>query len=152
MGESIAQLCLVWGFWGEWGYLLCFDEEEVDQMKLTANHDKKTFEIVDDLPDIGWYVYAYDSSGKNTHDYLQDDLDMAMSCAFHEFGVPYNAWNTDDLVQCCLCGQLLYFNDSLRIKLDWGKRPFSRTLFGHRNCFLEKIHFSVNIPEDLHLK
>jgi hypothetical protein len=117
-------------------------------MKLTAKHNDMTFEIVDDLPDLGWYVYAYDSSGLNTHDYLQDDLDMAKSCAFYEFGVPYDAWTTDDFVQCCFCGQSLNFNDSFRINIEFGERPLSRTLFSHKSCFRDKIHFSIKTPKD----
>jgi len=118
-------------------------------MKLTAKHNNMTFEIVDDLPDVGWYVLAYDSSGKNTHDHLQDDLNMAKSCAQSEFGVPLSAWTTDDQVQCCLCGQKLNYNDAFTFTIECGSRPFSRTLFSHKNCFRDKIHFSVKTPSDL---
>jgi len=118
-------------------------------MKLTAKHNGLTFEIEDDLPDLGWMVYVYDSEGKNTHDYLQDDLEMAQRCARDEFGVPYDAWTTDDEVQCCLCGRNLNYNSSFRILIEFGSRPVSRTLFSHKDCFMNKIHHSVKIPNDL---
>lgn len=118
-------------------------------MKLTAKHNGLTYEIVDDLPDIGWYVYAYDSEGKNTHDYLQDDLNMAKRCARSEFGVPFDAWTTNDEVQCCLCGQKLNYNSSFKFLIEFGSRPFSRTLFSHKDCFNNKIHHSVKTPTDL---
>ena len=118
-------------------------------MKLKATHDEKTFEIIEDLPDIGWYVYAYDSSGHNTHDYLQDDLEMAKRCAFEEFGVPYNAWMTDDYVKCFFCGQKLKYVESLRITLEFGIRPLSRTVFSHKTCLLNNKHETISISDDL---
>ena len=63
-------------------------------MKLEAKHNKQTFEIVKDLPEVGFYVYAFDSSGQCTHDYLQDTEQMAKECALYEFGVPIDSWTT----------------------------------------------------------
>lgn len=61
-------------------------------MKLTSKYNNQTFEIVEDLPEVGFYVYAYDSQGKNTHDYLQDNLQKAKECALKQFGVPLDSW------------------------------------------------------------
>ena len=48
------------------------------------------FEIKKDSR-AGYYVYAY-KNGIDTHDHLQDTLEMAKQCAFDEFGVPLDAW------------------------------------------------------------
>jgi hypothetical protein len=48
--------------------------------------------ITEDFYPCGWYVYAYDKDGKNTHDYLQDSEIMAKECALDEFDVPLNSW------------------------------------------------------------
>ena len=48
------------------------------------------YEIYDD-GDIGFYVLR-NENGTNTHDYLQDTLELAIECAFEEFGVPVDQW------------------------------------------------------------
>ena len=63
-------------------------------MKLVAKHNRKTFEIVEDNPDVGFYLYVYDTNCKNTHDHLQDTLEITKEFAFEEFGVPLNSWTT----------------------------------------------------------
>ncbi len=40
----------------------------------------------------GFYFYVYDQNGFDTHDYLQDTLEIAMEQAFEDFGVPLDAW------------------------------------------------------------
>ena len=64
----------------------------MERIKLFAKHNNQTFEIVEDLPGVGFYIYAYDSNGKNTHDHLQDTLQIAKECALEEFGVPLDGW------------------------------------------------------------
>lgn len=39
----------------------------------------------------GYYFYVYEN-GRNTYDYLQDTLEIAMEQAFEQFAVPYEAW------------------------------------------------------------
>jgi hypothetical protein len=39
----------------------------------------------------GFYLFVYDN-GVNTHDYLQDSLEMAMDQALDDFGIPKSAW------------------------------------------------------------
>lgn len=63
-----------------------------DMKKFNSKYDNRTFIIDEDLPGVGFYVYAYDRDGKNIHDFLQDDLDMAKRCALDEFGVPLDSW------------------------------------------------------------
>ena len=64
-------------------------------MKLISQHNNQVFEIIEDLPKVGFYLYVYDSNGKNTYDYLQDTLQMAKECALEEFGVPIDSWITE---------------------------------------------------------
>ena len=61
-------------------------------MKLIAKHKDRTFVIKEDLPDIGFNLYVYNSENKCTHDYLQDTLQLTREFAFEEFGVPIDSW------------------------------------------------------------
>jgi len=63
----------------------------MEQLLLVAEHAGLRYEIIDG-EELGFYVFAYDVNGKNTHDYLQDDIDMAKRCATDEFGVPSASW------------------------------------------------------------
>ena len=73
-------------------------------LRLVARHDGFYFEITDE-----WWGPAFSSGRKvsdrvryyrverydrerNTHDYLQDSLEIAKECALDEWGVPLNAW------------------------------------------------------------
>ncbi len=51
-------------------------------LKFNIEHDKN----------VGYYFYAYDANGINTHDYLQDTLSMAKEQALEDFGVPIELW------------------------------------------------------------
>lgn len=59
---------------------------------LVAEYKGFTYKIEEDLPDVGWYLYQYDASGRCTHDSLQDNLAMVMVYAEEEFGIPQSAW------------------------------------------------------------
>lgn len=61
-------------------------------MKLISKYNNQTFEIVEDNPEVGFYLYVFDSNGKNTHDHLQDTLEITKKFAFEEFGVPLDSW------------------------------------------------------------
>lgn len=50
----------------------------------------KRYEIKYD-PMVGFYLYVFEGD-KCIHDYLQDTLDLAMECAWEDFGVPKSAW------------------------------------------------------------
>ena len=64
-------------------------------LKLTTRHNNQTFEIIEDLPEVGFYLCVFDNNGKKTHDFLQDTLQMAKECAPKEFGVPRDSWTTE---------------------------------------------------------
>ncbi|MBO3697535.1 DUF4345 domain-containing protein [Roseivirga sp. E12] len=66
--------------------------QPISYRSLMADHGGYTYEIQEDLPDIGWYLYQYDDSGNCTHDTLQDNLAMAMKYAEEEFGVSLSTW------------------------------------------------------------
>ena len=59
--------------------------------KYKAEYEGKTFVAEQDLPNVGWHLYVY-KDGKNTHDFLQDTKEIAMSQANDDFGVPLNIW------------------------------------------------------------
>lgn len=62
-------------------------------MKLTATHPNNKnmrFEIEHDSK-AGYYLYVWEGD-RNTYDYLQDTLEIAMEQAEEEFGVPTSAW------------------------------------------------------------
>ena len=42
-------------------------------------------------PSVGFYLYIFEN-GKCIHDYLQDTLELAIECAWEDFGVRKNAW------------------------------------------------------------
>ena len=59
---------------------------------LVADIDGRRYEIVEGLGE-GFYVYRYFGQGPlSSHDYLQDDLEMAKRCAADRFRVPPDAW------------------------------------------------------------
>lgn len=60
-------------------------------MILKAEHDGKRFEIVEDLPEVGFYLYVY-LKNKCIEDYLQSSIQTCKDFAFEKFGVPQNIW------------------------------------------------------------
>ena len=59
----------------------------MDGLLLVAERDGRRHEIIHDS-NVGYYVFRYIGQGpRTTHDYLQDDLEMAKYCAEEEFGV-----------------------------------------------------------------
>ena len=66
----------------------------MDRLLLVAECDSHRYEIVVDET-VGYYVFRYVGLGPRTsNDHLQDDLEMAKSCAEDEFGVPPEAWRS----------------------------------------------------------
>jgi hypothetical protein len=62
-------------------------------MKWQVKLDSLTsryYEIKHD-PLVGFYLYVFED-GKCIRDYLQDTLELAMECAWEDFGVPKEAW------------------------------------------------------------
>ncbi len=60
--------------------------------RLQATHAGKNFLIEDGGGGVGYYLYVFDKN-RCTHDYLEDTVDLAKQCAFHEFAVPLQSWN-----------------------------------------------------------
>ena len=51
--------------------------------------DGKVLGKIEEEDGIGFYLYIYDPiSGKNTHDYLQDSLEISMEQAEEDFSIP----------------------------------------------------------------
>ena len=66
-------------------------------MKWHANSESlypRRYEIKQD-PIAGFYLYVFEGD-KCICDYLQDTLEIAMECAWKDFGVPKNAWKKAD--------------------------------------------------------
>ncbi len=59
---------------------------------FVAERGAERFEIIEDLPEVGFYVFRY-LNGQNTHDYLQDNLPTACLCAENEWGVKPTDWH-----------------------------------------------------------
>lgn len=65
-------------------------------MKFVALHKNIRFEIEQDAPEVGFYIYIFDETGKCIRDYLQNDLETTMEFALEEFGVPTSAWMKEE--------------------------------------------------------
>lgn len=62
-------------------------------MKWKAKSDSiktRHYEIKHD-PNVGFYLYVFEND-KCISDYLQDTLELAMECAWEDFGVPKESW------------------------------------------------------------
>lgn len=42
-------------------------------------------------PHVGFYLYVYEGD-KCIRDYLQDTLEIAIECAWEDYGVPKDSW------------------------------------------------------------
>ena len=60
---------------------------------LVTAWDNKTFQIKEDLPDVGVYLYCYENNFCFA-DYLQNTIEDCKEYAFQEFGVPLDSWET----------------------------------------------------------
>jgi hypothetical protein len=47
--------------------------------------------IEEDFPEVGWYLYVYKDE-KGVADHLQDSLEIAISQAEKDYGVPSDSW------------------------------------------------------------
>ncbi|QCK16105.1 hypothetical protein [Mangrovivirga cuniculi] len=59
---------------------------------LECKFGDKRFKIEEDLPDVGWYLYAYDLNDKCLADHLQDDFETIIDFAFEEYQIPKTNW------------------------------------------------------------
>ena len=56
----------------------------------TFSPKSQSYEIKHD-PSVGFYLYVFEGN-KCIRDHLQDTLEMAMECAWEDYGVPKSAW------------------------------------------------------------
>lgn len=114
------------------------------RQKYIARHNNLTYKIIEDNPDGGFYVFAYDANGNDTHDYLQDNLDMAKKCALDEFDVPLDAWTEVAEVMCCFCGDGLYFDEAFQLAIsptvDTGE---VQAVYAHKKCLDKVLHKDI---------
>jgi len=66
------------------------------QRKIFTYYQGQRFEIVEDLPEIGYYIYVYNPNNNCISDHLQDTLLTAKKFAFEKYGIPVDAWKTTD--------------------------------------------------------
>lgn len=56
-----------------------------------AEHNLLRFEIVEDNPDVGFYLYVYEGD-RCIADYLQNDEERCKQFAYKEYGVQPSLW------------------------------------------------------------
>jgi len=60
----------------------------VEFKKYQLESKEKRYIIEEDLPDVGWHLYVFDSSGKCIADYLQNNFEIVVEFAEAEFKIP----------------------------------------------------------------
>ncbi len=70
-------------------------------MTLVAEYKGTSARIVHDHPDVGWYLYVSLPSGQ-TRDHLQDRIDIAISQAEEDYGIPTTAWHITEEIHIYL--------------------------------------------------
>ncbi len=63
---------------------------EPKMFEATWNNNR--FQIVEDLPEVGWYLYVYDKDERCLADHLQNDLPTIIEFAEEEYGIPQSEW------------------------------------------------------------
>jgi len=61
--------------------------------KYQFKRSSRTYLIEEDLPEVGWYLYEFDESGKCVADYLQDSLEVIMAFATEQFSIQKESWH-----------------------------------------------------------
>lgn len=114
----------------------------MDWLKLIAfNKDGLKFIIVEDLPNIGFYLYIY-KDDKNIRDELQDTLQICKMSAFEDWGVPYNAWKELNWIK------LLAFNkDGLKLIIEEDLPHIGFYLYIYKNdeCIRDERQDTIKI-------
>jgi len=95
---------------------------KTSEMRLVARYNNLTFEIVEEKPEVGFYLYVYDNQNKCIKDYLQDTEQMSKVFAFEELGVPLNFWATYDTAMCCFCGDNLPSDKAVQLSIFYRQR------------------------------
>ena len=60
--------------------------------KMKTNFNNHIFEIIEDLPEVGFYLYVYNYKGECIADYLQKSEQDIKEFALEEFGVLLESW------------------------------------------------------------
>jgi hypothetical protein len=119
-------------------------------MKLQAKHKNQTFEIIEDLPEVGFYLYIYDENNKCVADYLQNTEKDVKEFALKEFGVPLKSWTEKIVAMCCFCGENLDLDIAIQISIFLSQdSDESQTLFSHKQCLNNTLHKSVIMHPNL---
>jgi len=63
----------------------------IERKRLKAEYNGNTFEIAEDKPEVGAYLYAFISDGRQ-FDYLQNSIVDCQEFALEEFNVPILNW------------------------------------------------------------
>ena len=124
---------------------------KTSEMRLVAKYNNQTFEIVEDKPGIGFYLYVYDNQNKCIKDYLQATEQIIKEFAFEEFGIPLNSWTEYFSVMCCFCGDSLPMDKSVQLSIfiDTDSNEESQSIFSHKQCLDTVLHKSVVRHPDL---
>lgn len=62
---------------------------------LTATNEELKFEIVEDYPEVGAYLYVYEND-QCIRDDLQDSVAICQEVALEDYGVPLDCWKHID--------------------------------------------------------
>ena len=119
-------------------------------MNLFSKYKNQKFEIVEDLPDVGFYLYVYDEKNNCIADHLQNTEKDAKEFAFEEYEVPLKSWTETIAVMCCFCGESLNLKGAVQLSLSTAIDPEeSQTIFSHKKCLDTILHKSVVRHPDL---
>ncbi len=129
---------------------MCHGKTRTSDMRLLAEYNNLTFAIVEDKPEVGFYLYIYDKQNICIRDYVQETEQMAKEFAFEEFSVPLNSWTVDYSAMCCFCGDSLPFEKTVQLTIivdkDTGE---SQTIFSHKQCLDKVLHRAIVRHPDL---
>lgn len=66
----------------------------INMISTTSSQGFARIAIEADIPELGFYIYVYETPLSQTpeRDYLQDDLEMALLFCEEDLGVPRNSW------------------------------------------------------------
>ena len=71
-------------------------QQMVERKRLRAEYNGIVFEIEEDKPEVGAYLYVYKPD--EVYDDLQNSIKDCQEIALEDFGVPMNSWKYVDSV------------------------------------------------------
>lgn len=63
-----------------------------NRVELISSFEDKYFLILEDLPEVGCYLYVY-QNGQCIKDFLQDNIEQCKHIAFEDYGINYDSWH-----------------------------------------------------------